>query len=143
MADIFHDFPIFTPPEQVFDAITSPESLATWWTEQTSGEPIAGTTYELGFGPAHQWHAKVCRCIPPSEIEWELTEADKDWLGTRVGFRLVPHADYTQVHFHHTGWPEQNAHWRTSSFCWAMYLRLLKSYVEFGEVVPYEKRLDV
>jgi hypothetical protein len=36
-----------------------------------------------------------------------------------------------------------SAHYRTSSFCWAMYLRLLKRYVEHGEVVPYEKRLDV
>ena len=35
-----------------------------------------------------------------------------------------------------------NAHYRTSAFCWAMYLRLLKKYVETGEVVPYERRLE-
>jgi Activator of Hsp90 ATPase homolog 1-like protein len=32
---------------------------------------------------------------------------------------------------------------KISSYCWAMYLRILKRYVEFGEEVPYEKRLQV
>jgi hypothetical protein len=30
-----------------------------------------------------------------------------------------------------------------SSYCWAMYLRLLRRNVEAGEVVPYAQRLDV
>ena len=30
----------------------------------------------------------------------------------------------TRVKFHHTGWPEQNEHWRVSCFCWTMYLRI-------------------
>jgi len=49
----------------------------------------------------------------------------------------------TQVHFHHTGWPDADDHYRVSCYCWAMYLRLLKRYLEHDEVVPYEDRLDV
>jgi hypothetical protein len=30
-----------------------------------------------------------------------------------------------------------------STYCWAMYLRILKRWLEFGEQVPYEKRLSV
>lgn len=48
-----------------------------------------------------------------------------------------------EVLFYHTGWKEANAHYRISAFCWAMYLRLLKRYVESGERVRYEERLDV
>ncbi|HMB91307.1 MAG TPA: SRPBCC domain-containing protein [Rhodothermales bacterium] len=144
MADILHDFPIFAPPQQVFEAITSPAGLATWWTtENTAGDPVPGTTYELGFGPSYHWQADVRKSVPASEIEWEFTEADEEWRGTRVGFRLVPGADRTQVHFYHTGWPEATTSYRNSSFCWAMYLRLLKRYVEHGEVVPYNQRLAV
>ncbi len=51
--------------------------------------------------------------------------------------------EVTQVRFEHTGWPVANDHYRISNYCWAMYLRLLKRYVEAGEVVPYEKRLSV
>jgi hypothetical protein len=39
--------------------------------------------------------------------------------------------------------PEPNHHFRTSSYCWAMYLRLLKQNLEAGLFVVYEKRLDV
>jgi hypothetical protein len=60
-----------------------------------------------------------------------------------VGFLLQEKDGLTQVSFHHTGWPENNEHYRISCYCWAMYLRLLKRYVEYGEVVPYEDRLEV
>ena len=60
----------------------------------------------------------------------------------RVGSALTPIDGGTHVRFWHEGWPEANAHDRTSSFCWAMYLRLLKKYVETDEVVAYERRLE-
>jgi hypothetical protein len=84
----------------------------------------------------------VIRRYDPSQlVEWEITEADADWRGTRVGFRLTPRGDGTDVEFWHTGWPDRNAHYRRSSFCWAMYLRLLRRFIERGEVVPYAERL--
>ena len=42
---------------------------------------------------------------------------------------------------HLAGWLEANAHFRRSSYCWAMYLRLLQRYLEQGETVPYADRL--
>jgi hypothetical protein len=56
---------------------------------------------------------------------------------------LTPTKEGTQVRFAHTGWPEANEHYRISCYCWAMYLRVLKRHLEFGERVPYEKRLEV
>ncbi|MBI3448600.1 MAG: hypothetical protein HY049_06775 [Acidobacteria bacterium] len=47
------------------------------------------------------------------------------------------------MRFHHTGWPTANEHWRVSCYCWAMYLRLMRRFIEHGETVPYEDRLDV
>lgn len=142
MADILHDFPIFASLEKVFEAVSSPRGLDVWWSKQASGEPVEGTTYALHFGPGYDWKAVVRTCIPHAELEWEMTQADDEWLGTRIGFRLESKDNHTQVYFHHTGWPEASKHYRNSSYCWAMYLRLLKRYVEQGEVVPYEKRLD-
>ena len=40
------------------------------------------------------------------------------------------------------GWPSANEHCRISSYCWAMYLRILRRFLEHGEVVPYEARLE-
>ena len=55
---------------------------------------------------------------------------------------LEGHGDQTQVRFRHVGWPAPNEHWRISNFCWAMYLRVLRRSLEYGEAVPYEGRLD-
>ena len=143
MPDIFHDLPIKAAPADVFDAVSRPAGLDQWWTKASKGEPSPGADYELDFGPGHRWRAKVTRCTAPTEFELELTDADSDWLGTRVGVELEPRGESTWVRFHHTGWPSANEHYRVSCSCWAMYLRVLRRYLEYGETVPYEKRLDV
>lgn len=140
MADILHDFAIAAPPARVFEAMSSPTGLDAWWSKSSSGEPSAGSIYQLGFGEGFQWRAVVRSVTFERELEWEFTDADADWTGTRVGFRLEGDAERTRVCFHHTGWSQANEHFRSSSYCWALYLRLLKRYLEDGEVVPYEAR---
>jgi uncharacterized protein YndB with AHSA1/START domain len=143
MADIFHDFPVFAPVEEVYAAVTTPSGLDAWWTETSSGRPETGSEYDLGFGPDYDWRARVTRAEINRSFELELTTASDDWTGTRVGFQLEPVGDHTQVKFYHTGWKTPGEHFRISSFCWAMYLRIMKRWVELGETVPYRERLDV
>jgi len=142
MPDIFQHFPIKATARAVFDAVSTPKGLDAWWTESSSGEPKPGAEYDLGFGEGYEWRATVSSCVPDREFELELISGDEDWQGTRLGFHLDQGGDVTQVRFHHTGWPESNDHYRVSCYCWSMYLRLLKRYVERGEVVPYEDRLE-
>ncbi len=143
MADIRHDFPIGAPVEQVFEGMTSPGGLDEWWTLRSKGTPRLGEVYELWFGPEYDWRARVVVCETNRLFELELTKSMDDWLGTKVGFSLAPREGGTQVRFWHAGWQEASDHFRTSSFCWAMYLRVLKRYLEHGERVPYDRRLDV
>jgi uncharacterized protein YndB with AHSA1/START domain len=145
MPDILHQFWIAAPASRIFDAVATPPGLDAWWTRTSKGRPDVGEEYELWFGPEHDWRGVVSRCILGREFELTFTRADDDWRGTKVGFVLRERKDgsrRTDVHFHHTGWREANDHFRTSSFCWAMYLRLLKRHVELGEMVAYGKRLD-
>ena len=143
MADIFQDLPINATAGRVFQAISTPCGLDCWWTQKSAGEPAEGAEYELWFGPQYDWRARVTQCVADAEFELGMVRADADWLGTRVGFRLDSQAEATLVRFHHTGWPSLNEHYRTSCHCWAMYLRILRRYLEHGEFVPYENRLDV
>jgi uncharacterized protein YndB with AHSA1/START domain len=89
MPDIHHDFPIRASADKVFAAIATPAGLDTWWTQRSSGHPEIGTEYELWFGEKFEWRAVVSKCVPNSEFELELTRADPDWLGSRVGFLLA------------------------------------------------------
>lgn len=142
MADIFHQFPIKASRQQVFDALATPAGLDAWWTLRAAGEPVEGAEYVLNFGPEYDWRARVVRCEPGRAFEFEMTLAMDDWLGARVSFVLEEQDGVTELRFQHTGWPTVSEHYCISSFCWAMYLRLLKRYVECGEVVPYEARLE-
>lgn len=142
MADIFHDLHINASPAKVFKAVTSPSGLNSWWTVRSSGEAGEGNTYTLWFGPKYDWRAVVRTAVPNVEIAWEVTDADEDWQGTRLGFHLVDQEGSTKVQFYHTGWKEANEHFRRSSYCWALYLRHLKRFVERGDVVPYDQRYE-
>lgn len=141
--DITQDFPIAAAPDRVFNAISTPSGLDTWWTEHSAGEPRLGSTYDLGFGPGYDWRARVTRCEPGAGFELEMISADSDWRGTQVGFELTPTPTGIQVRFHHRGWPQPNEHYRIFCFCWAMYLRIMKRNLEYGETVPYARRLEV
>ena len=142
MADIYHDFQIYASPQKVFEAVTSPEGVSAWWSLSAEGNPEEGSIYLLDFGPGYQWKARVEFSVPPAEFEWELIDASEDWLGTTVGFRLEGTDELTNVRFHHKGWAHENEHYRISSYCWAMYLRILKRYIEHGEFIDYADRLN-
>lgn len=143
MPEIKHQFPIDAPNKAVFEAISTPAGLDSWWTLKSDGRAEKGAEYRLYFGDRYDWRAVVSRYSPASEFELTMTVADDDWLHTRVAFDLEPTGGRTEVRFRHSGWPEANDHFSISSFCWAMYLRLLKRYVESGEVVSYGDRLNV
>ena len=143
MADILQDFPIAVPPARVYQAVSTPAGLDTWWTKRSAGEPVAGRSYELHFGDGYDWRAVVTQARGPELFELRLTRSDRDWDNTLVGFELEGASGGTQVRFYHRGWPETNEHYRISCHCWALYLRVLRRHLEFGESVPYEQRLLV
>ena len=143
MADIFHHYPIKAPAVKVYHAISTPEGFDIWWSKKASGKPSVGEIYKLYFGEDYNWEAIVTKCISNKEFELTMTKSDDDWKNSKVGFTLIEKPSVTEVHFYHTGWKEPNEHFKISNFCWAMYLRILKRNLEFGEEVEYENRLSV
>ena len=124
MPDIVHDLPINAVASRVFRAVSMPAELDHWWTARSAGKPRLGAEYELWFGPEYDWRATVTRCEPDVAFELTLSHADKEWVGTQVGFHGNAKGGATQVCFHHLGWPAASEHNRVSCYCWAMYLRV-------------------
>ena len=143
MADIFHSFTINAPLKNVFECISTPKGLDNWWSKNSEGTPGIDEMYKLYFGPQYNWSGIVSKFVADKEFELIITDAHIDWIDTRVGFLLNNKNDTTEVHFYHKGWPHNNEHYKISCYCWAMYLRILKRYLEFGEQIPYENRLNV
>ncbi len=143
MADILHTLFVKAPVAEVFRCISSPAGLDRWWTKRCTGTPGPGVGYELYFSPQYQWRAVVSRCIANVEFELQMTHADPQWVGTKVGFKMREEGTATtRLEFHHSGWPQASNDFRVASFCWAMYLRCLKRYVEVKEESSYEDRVS-
>jgi uncharacterized protein YndB with AHSA1/START domain len=143
--NIEHELVVAAPIARVFEHFSTAAGLESWWTLTASADPRLGGRYTFGFGPDYQWTGLVRVFQAPTAIEWEMTETAPmdDWRGTRVGARLTADGDGTRLHFYHRGWEAASAHHRISSFCWAMYLRLLARHCTTREVVPYERRNDL
>ena len=140
--EIKHLFPVAAPIERVFPAVSTIEGLNVWWSKSAEGEIAQDSKLTLHFGPGYSWEFRVTQYQPNTIIEYLATQTDPTWNNTRVNIQLTEKEKLTYIEFIHSGWSQADEHFRTSSFCWAMYLRILKRNIEFGEEVPYENRLD-
>ena len=69
-----------------------------------------------------------------------MFDCDKDWEETKVGFIVEDSENSTKLRFYHSDWKNLNEHFRISSYCWAVYLRVLKVFFEKGIRIPYNQR---
>lgn len=140
MFDITHDVTICAPLATVYAGLSTPAGLDAWWTETCKGDPARGGEFELGFGDHCLWRASVTELEQNRLFVLKMTDAASDWINTIVRFELEPEEDATVLHFSHQGWADQSPHYRRSSYCWAMYLRLLRLFCERADVTPYGAR---
>ena len=124
----------------VYRAVSEPDELIHWWPLTCAGVPKEGETYNFNFTDAYNWYAKVKKVKALEYIHYKMTESDEDWNPTTFGFDLEEKDNGVYLQFFHKDWPECNAHYKHSSFCWAMLLKGLKDYVEQGVIVPFEER---
>ncbi len=137
---IFHDVHISAAPKALYDAVSLPWQLIHWWPLKCEGVPSVGSMYNFFFTAEYDWFGKVTKADEAKAFHIKMTKADTDWNPTSFGFDLLEQDNGTLLQFWHKDWPECNAHFKRSSYCWALLLKGLKDYVENGIVVPFEQR---
>ena len=65
-----------------------------------------------------------------------MTAASADWIGTVASFRIDASDDVSWLRYARAGWGAAREHYRVSSYRWAMYLGVLRCWLERGDVVP-------
>lgn len=143
MLELRHHFRIKASAERIFKAIGTKEGLNAWWTEDALAEPRLGGIYTFYFAEhSIEWQAKLTEYEVAKVFEWTFIKADADWTGTKVRFDMEEKEGMYYIYFSHRDWKKANDHMYITNYCWALYLRLLKRYVENGEIVPYSERSD-
>ncbi len=138
MAEILHQLTIAADPEAVYEALTTEDGLANWWTRDATAETRQGGTAVFGFNRhGVVFTMTIDELEPGSKLVWRCTAGPDEWVGTQVTFALSRTPDRTRVDFRHEGWERTDGMLPRCSFDWARYLLSLKSYLETGEGRPH------
>ena len=143
MIDIHHRIGVISPSTKpVYDALTTIDGLAGWWTRDTTGDASLGGKIEFRFIPGG-FDMEVVELVPGALVRWRVVDGPPEWVGTTVEFHLSRAGDFTIVNFAHLGWAE---HVEFMSHCttkWASYLLSLKQMVETGTGAPAPDDLQI
>jgi len=136
MVDILHRVGVISSPDKVYQALTSHDGLAGWWTDDTEGgdgglgEVVKFRFLQGGFD------MKVLELEPDRRVLWEVVDGPEEWIGTKVVWDLKQEGEYTIILFQHQGWKEPVEFMNHCSTKWAIFLMSLKSLVETGKGAP-------
>jgi uncharacterized protein YndB with AHSA1/START domain len=122
-------------PDKVYDALTTIDGLAGWWTEDTKGGTDVGGVIAFRF-PAGGFDMEVLELQPAKRVTWRVVDGPEEWIGTTIDWNLRQDGDYTTVLFKHQGWREPVEFMHHCSTKWGSYLMSLKSAVETGTGAP-------
>jgi uncharacterized protein YndB with AHSA1/START domain len=139
MVAIVKELTIAAAPERVWGALTQPDEIGHWWTNDLNATPEVGSLAEFRFG---EWGDFVLR--------FEVAELDQDkkvhwihrfspvaqWAGTSVTWQLTPVYNGTAVIFTHEGFVKKDEVYERTRGNWNYFLASLKSYLETGKGTP-------
>jgi uncharacterized protein YndB with AHSA1/START domain len=158
MPNIRHQLIIEAPPEKIYNAITSQEGLASWWTPDVKAKPEINSVARFPFGPNYFKEMKIVELKPFEWVKWQCIQGAQEWIGTTLSFKLEPgsretllreHSEMTgQIEqqskqegtiltFHHDDWKTYTPMFAECNYTWAQFLRSLKLLCETGKGRPW------
>ena len=158
MPHIRHALLITATTEEVYQAITSQEGLAAWWTPEVIAGPEKDSIARFNFGPAYYKEMNITSLQPAQQVTWLCTAGAAEWIGTSIGFELttvnaaVLQSSYpemagqaeqqitnalTLLHFYHDNWKDYTPMFAECNYTWGRFLWSLKLYCETGNGLPW------
>lgn len=127
-------------PGRVFAALTQPDGIGHWWTNDLNVTAEVGSLAEFRFGGWGDvvFRFEVAELNPDEQVRWMYRfGSESQWAGTSITWRLAPVQNGTQVFFTHEGFAQvEESYINTVRGNWAYFLDSLKSYLETGQGTP-------
>lgn len=130
--------------DEVFDALTTLESLSAWWT-RAEGDPTAGGQITFNFAPGSEAVMHVEFAERGVGVRWTTTACMvEDWVGTSQHFDLEPlAAGGTAINFRHAGLTPRLECYDDCRSGWDHFIPSLHSYLETGTGNPNGSSADL
>jgi uncharacterized protein YndB with AHSA1/START domain len=138
---IMHRIGIKAPPARVFEAISTIEGVASWWTREVTGESKVGSSFQARFlnSVGVELGSMVIRVVSLQQdcsVQWHFESGPAEWIGTDVTFTLHQEGEHTIVLFSHSRWREAVEFTAHCSMKWATFLLSMKQLLEDGRGLP-------
>src|SRR5262245_56732274 len=150
MATIHHQVSIDAPVATVYESISTPDGIGTWWDQQTPVQTDRGLVLEHHPGPEHGVvKLRVVEQIPNTRVEWEcisthpMSRPASAWTGTHFIFEMAQRAEAggspgavngqargTTLDFRQVGYDERSEFFGSNKLAWGRVLENLKRVVE-------------
>lgn len=161
MPNINHALLIGTSAEKIYNAITSQEGLAAWWTTGVKAEAELNSVARFPFGADYFKEMKITDLKPFELVKWNCIKGAHEWIGTTVFFKLLPgdkeillssHPEMkgqieqqsndkgTLLVFQHNDWKKYTLMFAECSYTWGQFLRSLKLLCETGRGRPWPRQ---
>lgn len=133
---------IAASPDAVFNALSTVEGLASWWTVRVAGSADRGGEVRFTFDGPDSCDMVVEAAERPTLVRWQVRACPflPDWIGTRPTFTITPIEFGSELRFRHEGLRPTLECWDDCRQGWDHYLPSLKAYVESGTGIPYVSR---
>src|SRR5215208_6107407 len=105
MSDIRHLLRIKSSPKTIYEALTTQEGIASWWSKFVEARPETGSIIHIHWGGEYHKDIRVVELIPERRIVWEIVHAHPEWIDTKVIFEISG-GEEAELRFNHTGWKE-------------------------------------
>jgi len=143
MAEISHRVGIKASPEKIYEALTTNNGLAQWWTNDISGAGEVGSIIEFRFNGGGPDFA-VSELVPNKIVRWKHSgDMPESWMGTEILFQLKSEGEQTFVRFTHSNWKEPTDFMAHCSTKWAVFLISLKDAVETNQGKPFPNDIQI
>ena len=137
MSAIIEERTIAAAPERVWGALTKPDEIVRWWSDEARVKPEVGSLGEFRFRPpAGVLQFEVAELDEGSKVHWISRQGPPQWAGTSVTWQLTPVHNGTKLVFTHDGFAQIDAAYAQTRGNWAYFLDSLKSYLETGKGTP-------
>jgi uncharacterized protein YndB with AHSA1/START domain len=148
MVDIIHRIGIKAPLSKVYDAVSTAEGVAGWWSRETAGESRLGGSITSRFRSPDgreigRMDFELTKLDPEKEVRWRFKTGPEEWIGTDVTFDLSRDGDQTLIVFGHRNWREAVEFTAHCSMKWATFLLSLRDLVETGRGRPSPDDLKI
>jgi uncharacterized protein YndB with AHSA1/START domain len=140
MVDILHRVGVAATPQSVYQALSTVEGVAAWWSAETT---LDDGVLRVRFGDAPGFDIAVVTDRPDEQVEWAVLDGPPEWRGTTIHFDLSLADGLTIVLLKHADWREAVEYMYDCSTQWAIFLMSLKSLVETGKGQPYPRGVRI